>query len=161
MTNTPTDSAAPAKKHRLRNGCLGTIAVLFGLGVLGSMMNGGKPPATATSTANAPSTTAPVPRTRATARQIFDDYQANQLRAAQLYDDKALEVSGTVQEIDESMGTPVLNLVTSNQFMPVKAEFDPDATAALAKMSKGAKVTIKCEGLRETGGFISLTECAL
>jgi tRNA_anti-like len=161
MTNPPMDSDAPAKKHRLRNGCLGTIAVLFGLGVLGSMMNGGKPPATATSTANAPNTVAPVQRTRATARQIFDDYQANQLRAAQHYDDKALEVSGIVQQIDESMGTPVLNLATSNQFMPVRSEFDTTATSELAKISKGAKVTIKCEGLRETGGFISLTDCTL
>jgi hypothetical protein len=45
--------------------------------------------------------------------------------------------------------------------MPVRAEFTKDAIDTLAKMKKGEKVTMRCDTLREAGGFLTLKECKL
>lgn len=152
------------KKSRLKSGCLIALGIVVGLGVLGSIVGDGKPASSGSSAqagANAPDTSAAPPPVKATAREIFAAYENNQLAAAKLYADKTLAVTGTVQKIDEAFGEPVLALATSNQYMPLRAYFPKDAADQLATLSPGAKLTVICEQVQETGGFLALKDCKL
>lgn len=157
----PATTAKP-KSSRLKNGCLIGLAVFVGLGVLGSIV--GDPPKSgaggSASSAPAAPDTAEV-RVKASARELFSAYEANQLSAGQRFEGKPLEINGTISSIDESMGSPVLLLATSNQFMSVRAVFPKSAATVLATMAKGQKVTVLCDSLTEAGGFLSLHDCAL
>lgn len=143
------------KTSRWKTGC-GVIAVaLVALAVIGTITGGDAPPPAT------PEGQPAVQYQKASARAIFEAYQANQLAAAKTYEGKPLEVSGTIQTIDESMGSPVLQLATANEFMPLRATFDKDVTDALSAMTKGQSVTMRCAEVQEIAGFLSLKECRL
>lgn len=155
MSDQPNEAAKP-KGNAMRNGCLAVICLFVVLAVIGSLAGGdGKTSGSGTATTEAAKPDA----VKATAREIANAYGANQLSAAKKYEGKSLEVSGTVQAIDESFGKPVLHLATANQFLPLRAEFGEDDTDTLAKISKGNKVVVKCDALLEVGGFLTLQDC--
>lgn len=164
MSEPNTGQQAP--KSRLKNGCLIAVAAIVGLGILGSIVGDDKPSAPNSSTppaSDAPaSSVAPAePSVTATAREIFSAYETNQIAAAKRFTDKTLEVSGRIQKIDEAFGEPVIQLETSNQFMPLGAYFPDDAAESLAALSPGAKVTVICKTVREAASFVSLHDCSL
>ncbi len=150
-----------AKSHVWRNGCLGVVAAIIGLSVLGSIVGPQPPEATAPAepaTGSAAPAAKPVLKT--TARELFSAYQANQIAAGKKFEGQPLAVSGTVQAIDESFGSPVLALATSNEFLPVRATFGQEDADRLALIAKGQKVELQCGELREAGGFLSLDDCS-
>ncbi len=134
------------------------LLVLLGLAVLGALLDPapqGETTGTATSGARA---VAPV---RVTAQELFAAFEENQVAAGQKYNDKPLLVSGTVQAIDEQLGSPALQLTTGNEFMPLNAIFPVTAGNQLAAMRRGQQVTIRCGRLRETVGFLALEDCSI
>ncbi len=161
MTET-TPNQPTTKRVSLKNGCLTVLAIIGGITVLGSLSDRtpSTPSAAAPELAAAPAATQ-TPAVQATATEIFEAYQSNQLAAAQLYADKPLRVSGRIDSIDESFGAPVIRLVTSNQFMSLGAEFPEEAASQLVALRPGARVTVLCQQLQEAGGFINLSDCAL
>lgn len=150
------ESAAPPKSssHLVRNGCLGLIGIFGALIALGMIVDDGSKDDKA---GQAAAVAAPAVKT--TASELFAAYEKNQIAAGQAYEGRPLEVAGVVQAINESMGTPVLELVTSNQFMPIGAHFPAESASVLAQVQKGQKVTVRCRELREAGGFLSLQDC--
>lgn len=143
----------PAKKRRWVWWLGGGAAVLVIISALGGQPSNTGSSKTPPSTPAAASTDAAAqpdePVTEASAAETFDAYQANQLAAAKRFADRPLQVSGTIAAIDESMGTPMLNLTTSNQFMAIGAEFPTSATNQLATMAKGERVVVRCEEISE------------
>lgn len=167
MSDANTGQQAP--KSRLKNGCLIGVAVILGIGILGSIVGDDKP--SSANSANSSSPDAPAktsaaevaetPDVTTTAREIFDAYQTNQIAAGNRFSDKSLEVSGRIQKIDEAFGEPVIQLETSNQFMPLGAYFPDDAADMLASLSPGKKVTVLCGKVQEAASFVTLRDCTL
>ncbi len=151
------DKTTNLKPLKLRNGCLTGIAIIVVIGIIGSM-GSSKEEKISKKTLSEVGITEYV---KASSQDIFAAYDANELSAAKFYGDRPLEVTGTIQSIDESFGNPVLSLSTSNQFMPLRANFENNATDALSKMAKGDKVHVRCDRLTETAGFLSLQDCFL
>lgn len=95
-----------------------------------------------------------------TAQDLFSAYEANEVAAQQTYGGKPLKVSGTVQGVTlDFMDNAVIQLATSNEFLPVQATLDdPDAAASIAK---GTPVAVLCEELTEVIGAPQLSGCAI
>ena len=157
----------PPKKSRLKSGCLIAVGVLVGLTVLGAIIGdpdadkAGTAVATDDTPAASPSPSPTITRVVATPAEIFDAYQDNQIAAAKRFEDQPLSVSGTVQKVDESFGSPVIRLLTSNEFMSLGAEFDKADGDVLASLHTGDKVTVNCDKLSEAAGFLTMSECTL
>ena len=83
-----------------------------------------------------------------TAAAMVKAYEANTVAADQQFKGKKFKVSGTVSDINtDIMGAPYLVLQSgSNPFNSPHFSFDKDASAQLAKVTKGAKVTMICTG---------------
>lgn len=95
-----------------------------------------------------------------TAQDLFSAYEANEVAAQQTYGGKPLKVSGTVQGVTlDFLDNAVIQLATSNEFLPVQATLDdPDAAASIAK---GAPVAVLCEELTEVIGAPQLAGCSI
>lgn len=81
-----------------------------------------------------------------TAADIAKAYNENTIAADQQFKGKKLKVTGTVTDINTNfMGEPYLTLRGGvNQFMEPQFAFDKNASAQLATVKKGAKVTLIC-----------------
>jgi hypothetical protein len=81
------------------------------------------------------------------AEDLFQAFQANEVAAGQQYNDKVVQVSGTIREITpDANGPTTVYLETSDMLASVACEFAPGTTPAGWK--KGDKVEIKgfCAG---------------
>lgn len=95
-----------------------------------------------------------------TAKQIFADYQANEIRANAKYQGKDILITGTVSGIDaDIMDDPVVNLRAPGALLNVTLK-DIDATAA-ANLSKGQHITARCTEVMEVMSSPILSDCAL
>jgi len=100
------------------------------------------------------------PALEVTARELFNAYDANEVAAQQTYGGQRLKVTGTVQGVTlDFMDNPVVQLATSNEFLPVQALLD-DANAAAA-ITKGSSISLVCEDLTEVIGAPQLGGCAI
>lgn len=86
-----------------------------------------------------------------TANQLYVEYHENEVLADSKYKGRRLRVSGVVGEIGKGLlDEAVLRLGTSNRFESVDAYLNSSENSAAAALSKGAIVTVQCEG----GGMI-------
>ncbi|MCZ2896360.1 OB-fold putative lipoprotein [Burkholderia thailandensis] len=100
------------------------------------------------------------PALSVTASQLFAAYEKNEVAADQQYKGKSLLVSGTVQSIDkDAFDNIVIQLRTSNEFMPVHAYLASGNEAVAASLDKGQKVKWVCEGEGRLIGSPMLREC--
>lgn len=114
---------------------------------------------TGVTTAAAP-TAAPKPAIEVTAKQLFNDYHANEVNADDQYKGKTLLVSGTVSKIRKDFrDTMILDLATSNQFQPVAAELDDSEKATAKTLSQGDGVKLRCTGKGMVVGRPRLIDC--
>ena len=94
------------------------------------------------------------------ARALFDAFQANEVAAKAEYGVGPIAVSGTVAGVTlDLFDKPVVQLATSNQFMPVQASGLDAATAGA--MSKGQNVTVVCARVGEVIGAPMLDDCTI
>lgn len=149
----PNCGAAPTKKMSatMKYGG-GFLALMFGLAALGSIFGSPRQQSAAVtenqqvqqSTAKAVPVTPPI---EITAGKLFAAYQANEVAADLAYKGKRLAVTGTVKSIDKDFkNDPVVVLAVPNQFAGVSANFNKEAISQLAKLQKGASVTLTCIG---------------
>ncbi|MEO6776140.1 MAG: hypothetical protein ABI467_24505 [Kofleriaceae bacterium] len=107
-----------------------------------------KPVAAPTARAPAPvvaDAAQPVEAFEVTAKQLFADYQANEVRADDRYKGKLLRVSGRVAKIAKDItGDPYVGLATANEFEIVQAVFDDNS--GLAALVKGMPLALRCQG---------------
>jgi hypothetical protein len=94
-----------------------------------------------------------------TAKQLFADYQANEIAADGNYGGKLLQVTGKIAKISKVLGDPVLELATSNEFMPVYAKFASEAP--LVSLKRGQQIVIRCRGKGLSVGHALLDDCAV
>lgn len=104
---------------------------------------------------------APSAAMRVSAKQLWDDYQANEVRADEQYKGKSLLVTGTVQSIDKDfMDNIVVVLATPNQFMGIHATLQDSQKAMASRLSKGHQITMVCNGQGMVVGDPVLEDCA-
>lgn len=88
------------------------------------------------------------PAARVSARQLFADYDANEVAADDKYKDKVLVVSGTISDIGKDIVDTMYVTLETDGFMNVQCMFADEHKSQLASASKGQSVNIKgkCEG---------------
>lgn len=113
------------------------------------------PPAPAAGTSAAGSATAaPAAPARkvvtVTARELFAEYEANEVAADERFKGVTIRVTGKVASIDKSLfDSMFVVLRTSNQFAGVHMEIDKSQASAVAKLRVGQSVVIECEGMKK------------
>ena len=140
---------------------------LIVLGVLGAMLGDPKPSGGASAgesgTAASEPPDSPEPLMQTTARELAMAYDENTVAADAQFKGKRFSVSGVVADINtDFMGRPYLTLKGGvNQFMEPQFQFDKDASAALAKVRKGARVVLECEGNGDVAKTPMSDDCEL
>jgi hypothetical protein len=83
------------------------------------------------------------------AKQLYADYDSNEVAADEKYKGKILEVSGTVNDIAKDItDTIYVTLKGAEYFGDVQCFFSNEFTKEAAKLSKGQQLTVKgeCDG---------------
>jgi hypothetical protein len=98
-----------------------------------------------------------------TARDIAGAYNDNTVAADQVFKGKEFKVSGTVSDINtDILGRPYVTLRGGvNEFMEPQFAFDKSASGQLAKLKKGAKVTMVCTGKGDVAKIPLADSCTL
>lgn len=148
-------------RRQLLGFCGGFIALVV-VAIVGSRFDTSKP-ATA-STAQAPAA-APQAQPKkefvsTSAREIFAEYEANEVAADQKYKGKEVVIVGTVQSIDkDAFNNIVVHLQTPNQFMSVSATLQDKYESEAARMNKGEVLGFSCTGAGRIIGSPVLRDC--
>ena len=110
--------------------------------------------------ATAPPTSTPVPPTPVpvivvTAKQLLDDYDANEIAASQKYKGQMLEITGVITSITDVLGTVAVSLTDGSEFAleSVRCKFDRDDVDQVATLTKGDTVTLR--GIGDGYGLLS------
>lgn len=87
-----------------------------------------------------------------TGAELAEAYEANEIKANQDYKGKLAEITGTVENIGESLGSTYITLASGKDFSIVSVQCffkDKDEIAKIAELSKGTEVTVvgKIDGL--------------
>ncbi len=95
-----------------------------------------------------------------TASTLFDEYQDNEVSADNKYKGKIILVDGTVQQVRKDfMDNMIVELTTSNQFMPINCYFEnADVVASLSK-GNNIKIIGKVDGI--TIGIVKIEDCVI
>lgn len=104
---------------------------------------------------------APVaPPIEVTARQLFADYQANEVRADGKYRGKPLRVSGRITQIGKDvLDDPFVTFATPSEFDSVHASFGD--SAPLASLVRGQRIAVRCRGMGMSLGSPLLSGCMI
>lgn len=104
----------------------------------------------------------PTPDMKVTAVKLFQDYEANEVAADNVYKGKTLLVSGKVQSIDKDfMDNIVVHLTTPNEFMSALATVMDSEKAKAGKLTKGQTVSVLCSGGGRIIGSPVLRDCTI
>jgi hypothetical protein len=147
------------------------VADILVLGIVGAIVDkqkpqsGGSQDSSQTSTvitSPAATTGTPAPIS-VTATTLYHDYEGNEVAADEKYKGKTLAVSGTVDSIGKDISdTMYVTLSSGKQYSitSVQCIFGDEHKSALARLSKGQKVTVKgrCDG---KFGNVLLRDCSL
>lgn len=94
------------------------------------------------------------------AREMFAEYEANEVAADRAFKGKEIDIVGTVQSIDkDAFNNIVVQLQTSNQFMPVSAVLQDRYESEAASMNKADIVEFVCIGAGRSVGRPVLKDC--
>jgi len=156
LVGTSPVNTAPAEVKKTKKSSAMAIGGLIVLAVIVYIFYDMGKPAKNTSVANteasqpaaAPADAAPAEVVlQVSAKQLAQDYNANEVAADAKYKDKLLEVTGTLEGINKDFSDdPYLTLETDNQFLPVHANYSKADLADLSKLVKGQDVTMTCRG---------------
>ncbi len=144
----------------------GVIGILV---VIGAMSGGNDSGSPSSSTASSGATA--VPPVDVTASTLSSAFQENEAKAQLTYKDKALRVSGTINDIDlDFSDKPVIKLRGANDVQGMGISSDGKITdvsisglpnEAAADLKKGQKLTVVCHELGEVMGSAQLQDCSL
>lgn len=166
MTEEAPATAAPAKKR----GCvfygLVGLGVIFGLSVLGSLLNPQPAPTTSAGSggdqASAPAAEPSPAAQEVTAADLAQAYSDNEVAAQQRFGDRPLVVTGTIEAVElDIMDEPVVRLRTGQDFRFVSASFEDDQAQATAALSKGQQVRLLCDDVSEVASTPLLDDCVV
>ncbi|AKJ42848.1 hypothetical protein SOASR032_23880 [Pragia fontium] len=118
---------------------------------------------TTTTTSSAPETPKPAPKKEVystTAKALFNDYDANEVALDEKLKGKIIEVKGIVQSIDKDfLDNIVIELRTSNEFMPAQMTMDDNQKSVASSLKKGQTVIITCKKMTRIMGSPSGDDC--
>ena len=78
------------------------------------------------------------------AKDLFEDYKANEIAADQKYKDKVLEVTGIVDSIAKDITDTMYVALKADQYIgSIQCYFDDAHGGQLANLKKGMKVSVK------------------
>lgn len=154
--------AEPAKKKK-KIGCVGAAAIIVVILIAAGVAT--RDPAqspSGSSTASRPAAAPAPPPIEVTARQLLEDYSANEVAGDNKYKGRTLLVTGRVDEIAKDVfGSVVLYLQTGETFNRVMATMAARDDSRFANLSKGQNVTLRCRGNGLLVGSPILDKCAL
>ncbi|HEY4090057.1 MAG TPA: hypothetical protein VGN46_00975 [Luteibacter sp.] len=105
-------------------------------------------------------TSAPKPIYATTANRLAAEYERNEVAADDAMKGKVVRVSGTIQAIDKDfMDNVVVNLATSNEFMPARMQMVDAEKSAAAHLSKGQTIDVECDQMSRVVGSPSGRNC--
>jgi hypothetical protein len=97
-----------------------------------------------------------------TASQLVEAYEENTVAADLQFKGKKYKVTGTVGDINTDFtGDPYITLRGGNEFLAPQFGFEKSAAADLAKIKKGDKVTMVCEGAGDVAKTPMSRSCVL
>lgn len=125
-------------RHKILTG----ILVLILLGIIGNVMNGDT---------GAPGSNSPItPQAEAeqaiaiTARELYAQYEANEIQADALYKNKTLAVSGTIQNIGKDiLDDPYISFKTDNLIGSVQCMLADTEKEKAAQLREGTAITLQ------------------
>lgn len=147
----------------------GGIAVLFGLGLIGAVMDPPKDSASAvdSSTLASPAASAPAAAT-STEPQLMEvdaptlhaEYAANEIAADREFKGKRFRLTGRITSIDKDvLGNSILSLETGSEVNAVLATLHKSAVDSAAQLARGDQVVLVCEGGGRILGSASALGC--
>ena len=94
-----------------------------------------------------------------TARTIAYDYNENEVAANLKYENKIIQVSGSIEDISKDFGQYSISLVGSN-YKGVLCSFNGNVAEQLAALRSGQMITIKgrCDGMF---GNVEMEDCVI
>lgn len=94
------------------------------------------------------------------AKKLYQDYQANEVRADAKYKGKRIGCAGRVESIDKDiLGNVMLKLSAGERFSSVNASLQDSETDRALEMSKGDVVRLYCIGGTMIIGTPTLDKC--
>lgn len=107
----------------------------------------------------------PTPEEKAiiiTAKDLSKAYDENELAADEKYKGKKLEVTGSIEDIAETMGNITVSLKGHDILKNVMCSFPEEEKGKVAKLKKGEKTTLVGIGDGKTLSlYAGLTECKI
>lgn len=148
------------RKKQGANGCLVTIAVLVGIGILGSVFGGGGSSSSTSSSTEAATivetTQASISYTPVTVTEMMETLNGNAMKASETYKDQYLEVTGKLNVIDSN--GKYISIFADGDFEITGVQCylkNDDQKAAVMEMSVGDTITVrgKCKEVGEIIGY--------
>jgi hypothetical protein len=97
---------------------------------------------------------------KTTASKLFSDYEANEVATDEKISGKPVEISGSVESIDKDfLNNIIINIRTSNPFMPARLTLEDSEKDKAMKASKGNKVTLVCQKMMRIIGSPAGSDC--
>jgi hypothetical protein len=94
--------------------------------------------------------------------RLFQDYDANEVAADNLYKGRPVRVTGRVIAVEKNlMGAAVLGLVSGHTMFRTMATLTPTDTPRAATLAKGDTVLVQCTGAGSMLRMPLLDDCSL
>jgi hypothetical protein len=98
----------------------------------------------------------------ATAQELFDAYESNEVATDIRLKGKIIQISGRVQSIDKSVFDAMfVSLETRNQFMPTKVRPNKQDESKIAALRRGQNVVFRCQRIQRWVGSPMGEDCVL
>lgn len=95
-----------------------------------------------------------------TSTRLFSEYEKNEVALDEKIKDKKIILLGVIQAIDKDfMENMVINLKTSNEFMPSRMQMNNSEKPIVVERGKGDKVAITCKSISRVMGAPSGRDC--
>jgi hypothetical protein len=99
---------------------------------------------------------------RASAQELFDAYESNEVATDLRLKSKIIEVSGRVQSINKNaFDSMYVSLETRNQFMPTNVNLNKQDESKIAGLRRGQSVVFRCQRFKRWVGSPSGDDCVL
>jgi hypothetical protein len=143
--------------QKILAGFFGSIALILIIGAIG-----GKTPAPSGGSMSQTPTPPQKEIVRATAQELFDAYESNEVATDIRLKGKIIEISGSVQSIDKSVfDSMFVSLQTRNQFMPTKVQPNKQDESKIAGLRRGQQVVFQCQRIKRWVGSPMGEDCVL
>jgi hypothetical protein len=99
---------------------------------------------------------------RATAQELFDAYESNEVATDIRLKGKIIEISGRVQSVNKNaFDSMYVALETRNQFMSANVHPNKQDESKIAGLRRGQNVVFRCQRMKRWVGAPSGDDCSL